>query len=102
MMAAAVLALRESDALRRVFEGVVAKCVAAGLVGGEALSVDASLIKADVDKNKRTPGDQPIAWPKPEEASRAVREYLTALDDARAMKKATALVEMVSPMFILR
>jgi transposase len=75
---------RESDALRRVFEGVVAKCIAAGLVGGEALSVDASLIKADVDKKKRMPGDQPIAWPKPEEASRAVREYLTALDEARA------------------
>jgi len=30
---------------RRVFERVVAKCIAAGLVGGEALSVDASLIK---------------------------------------------------------
>ena len=75
---------RESDALRKVFEGVVAKCIAAGLVGGEALSVDASLINADVDKKKRMPGDQPIAWPKPEEASRAVREYLTVLDKACA------------------
>ena len=75
---------RESDALRKVFEGVVAKCIAAGLVGGEALSVAASLIKADVDKKKRMPGDQPIAWPKPEEASRVVREYLTALDKACA------------------
>jgi transposase len=75
---------RESDASWRVFEGVVAKCIAAGLVGGEALSVDASLIKADVDKKNRMPGDQPIAWPKPEEASRAVREYLTALDKACA------------------
>lgn len=72
----------ESDALRRVFEAVVAKCIAAGLVGGEALSIDASLIEADVDKKKRMPGDQPIAWPKPEEASRAVREYLAALDQA--------------------
>ena len=34
---------RESDALRRVFEGVVARCIAAGLVGGEAFSIDASL-----------------------------------------------------------
>jgi transposase len=72
----------ESDALRRVFEAVVAKCIAAGLVGGEALSIDASLIKADVDKKKRMPSDQPIVWPKPEEASRAVREYLAALDQA--------------------
>ena len=74
---------RQSDALRRVFEGVVAKCIAAGLVGGEGFSIDASLIRADVDKKKRVPGDQPIAWPKAEEASRAVREYLTALDAAR-------------------
>jgi transposase len=74
---------RESDALRRVFEDVVAKCIVAGLVGGEALSIDASLIKADVDKNKRMAGDQPITWPKREEASRAVREYLAALDNAR-------------------
>jgi transposase len=74
---------RESDALRRVFEGVVAMCIAAGLVGGEAFSIDASLIKADVDKTKRIPGDQPFAWPKAEEASHAVREYLVALDAAR-------------------
>jgi transposase len=74
---------RESDALRRVFEGVVAMCIAAGVVGGEAFSVDASLIKADVDKKKRMPGDQLITWPKAEEASHAVREYLAALDTAR-------------------
>ena len=74
---------RESDALRRVFEGVVAMCIAAGLVGGEAFSIDASLIKADVDKKKRVPGDQPITWPKTEEASRAVQEYLAVLDAAR-------------------
>jgi transposase len=75
---------RDSDTLRRVFEGVVAMCIAAGLVGGEAFSVDASLIKADVDKKKRVAGDQPINWPKAEQTSRAVREYLTALDAARS------------------
>lgn len=75
---------RESDALRRVFEGVVAMCIAAGLVGGEAFSVDASLIKADVDKKKRVPGDQPVSWPNAKEASRAVREYLAALDATRS------------------
>jgi IS5 family transposase len=75
---------RESDALRQVFEGVVAMCIAAGLVGGEAFSIDASLIKADVDKMKRLPGDQPIAWPT---ISHAVREYLSALDAARNDEK---------------
>src|SRR5437762_6355581 len=75
---------RQSDALRRVFEGVVARCISAGLVGGEAFSIDASLIKADVNKTKRLPGDSPIAWPKAEEASRAVREYVAALDAANS------------------
>ncbi len=57
---------RESDALRRVFERVVGLCIAVGSVlGGEAFSIDASLIEADVDK-KRAPGDQPIKWPTPE------------------------------------
>jgi hypothetical protein len=56
----------------------------AGLVGGEAFSIDASLIKADVDKKKRVPGDRPIAWPKAEEAAHADREYLAALDAARS------------------
>src|SRR4051794_19948852 len=78
---------RESDALRRVFECVVARCITAGLVGGEAFSIDASLIRADVDKKKRVPGDQPIAWPKAEEASFAVREYFAALDADRGDEK---------------
>ena len=78
---------RESDALRRVFEGVVAKCIAAGLVGGEGFSIDASLIRVDVAKKKRMPGDQPIAWPKAEEASRAVREYLAAGEASLARRR---------------
>jgi transposase len=73
---------RESKVLRRVFEQVVATCIAAGLVGGEAFSIDASLIRANVDKKKRTAGDQPMDWPPAEKASRAVRDYLAALDAA--------------------
>src|SRR6201987_146188 len=73
---------RQSDALRRVFEGVVAKCIATGLVGGEGFSIDASLIRADAGKKKRVPGAQPIAWPQAEDAPCAVREYLAALDAA--------------------
>ncbi len=72
---------REGDILRRVFERVVGACIVEGLVGGEAFSVDASLIQADVNPAKRVPGDEPIAWPEREKASRAVRDYLSALDD---------------------
>ena len=72
---------READVFRLVFERVVAKCIAAGLVGGEAFSVDASLIRADVNQTKRVVGDQPVDWPARDKASRAVREYLDVLDD---------------------
>src|ERR1044071_9017060 len=54
---------RHERALRRVFEAVVAKCIATGLVGGEGFSIDASLIRADAGKKNRLPGDQPISWP---------------------------------------
>ena len=73
---------REGNVLRRVFERVVETCIATGLVGGEAFSIDASLIKADVDKHKRIPGGNTTRWPNSEQASRAVREYIEALDAA--------------------
>jgi hypothetical protein len=81
---------RQGDILRRVFERVVGTCIVEGLVGGEAFSVDASLIQADVNPAKRVPGDEPIAWPEREKASRAVRDYLSALDDESAEARPTA------------
>ena len=38
---------RDSDLLRHVFETVVARCITEGLVSGQRLAVDASLIEAD-------------------------------------------------------
>src|ERR687897_539802 len=43
---------RESDLLRRVFETVVRRCLKEGLVGGEGCAVDASLIKAEANRQK--------------------------------------------------
>src|SRR5512133_2722747 len=62
---------REGDLFRRVFEGVVGACVAAGFVGGEGFAVDASLIQADANKHRSIPGAE---WSKdidPEQARRA-------------------------------
>lgn len=41
---------RDSDLLRLIFEGVVARCIEEGSVGGTGFAVDASLIMAAVDK----------------------------------------------------
>jgi len=54
---------RDAGTFRIVFEKVVDACIAAGLIGGKSLSVDASFIKADVNQLKRLPGDEPIDWP---------------------------------------
>ena len=74
---------RSSDLLRRLFESVVARCIAEGLVGGERVAVDASIIRADANKQNATPiGEWPAEKLDPADAPRAVREYLETLDDA--------------------
>jgi transposase len=42
--------------LRRLFETVLQRCIDAGLVGGEGLAVDASLIQADASDRNRVRG----------------------------------------------
>ena len=49
---------RESDLLRRVFETVLERCIREGLVGGEGFAVDASLIKADANRQKGIEGEK--------------------------------------------
>jgi transposase len=49
---------RESDLLRHLFETVVRRCIEEGLVGGEGFAVDASLIKAEANRQKGRRGNQ--------------------------------------------
>ena len=70
---------RDSDLLRKLFEQTVAWCIAEGLVGGEGFAVDASMIKADANRQHSTPGDE---WEPPDDPGHAVREYLAVLDEA--------------------
>src|SRR5947207_7502913 len=79
---------RESDLLRQVFDTTVRRCMAEGLVGGDGFAVDASMIKADANRQRSVPGSE---WQCPEGANHAVREYLSVLDDA-AFGAATPVV----------
>ena len=73
---------RASDVFRLVFERVVAQCIARGLVGGKGFAVDASLISADVQKQSSSRQDKwDAATIDPNDAPRAVREYLDTLDE---------------------
>src|SRR5262249_34259559 len=80
---------RDSDILRQVFEAVVRACMDAGVVKGEGFAVDASDGKA--------PGE--IDWSAPERLTRAVAEFLTALDDEGAdeYRKPPKVISPVDP-----
>jgi transposase len=85
---------RESDLLRRVFETVLRRCIREGLVGGEGFAVDASLIKADANRQKGIEGDKDLS---PDAGGRAVEEYLAALDDAAFGAATEVMPKFVSP-----
>src|SRR6266478_5239649 len=88
---------RDSDIFRIVFERVVGACIGAGLVGGEGFAVDASLIVADANKQRSTPGSQ---WNKEldaEHVSRAAKEYLATLDAAAFGAASRVTPKFVSP-----
>jgi transposase len=85
---------RDSDLLRQLFEAILRRCIDEGLVGGESFAVDASLIKADANRQNGIEGEKGLP---PEAASRAVDEYLAVLNDA-AFGAATEIVpKFISP-----
>lgn len=73
---------RQSDAFRFVFETVLHRCMTEGLVQGEGFAIDASIIKADANRARNIPTSEVAQWRQGTQCSRAVREYLEALDVA--------------------
>ncbi|GFZ69434.1 hypothetical protein PSE10C_01760 [Pseudomonas amygdali pv. eriobotryae] len=72
---------RDTSLFRWLFNEVLRRCMDAGLVKGEGFAVDASVIKADASRQRGVPGDDEINWRDPALSTRAVREYLEALDE---------------------
>lgn len=70
---------RDSDLLRELFEMTVTRCIDEGLVGGEGFAVDASLIKADANRQRGVPGEEGLPA---DIVNHAAREYLEVLDAA--------------------
>src|SRR6058998_1561396 len=85
---------RESDLLRQVFDTTVRRCMAEGLVGGDGFAVDASLIKADANRQRSVDGSQGLS---PEASSRAVDEYMAVLDDAAFGAATEVTPKFISP-----
>ncbi len=75
---------RESGAFRWVFDEVVRRCMAAGLVKAEGFAVDASLIAANASHQHSVQPGEPCNLNRPEIDTRPMREYLAALDGESA------------------
>jgi transposase len=87
---------RDSDTLRFVFEQVLERCVREGLVGGEGFAIDASLVKADANRQHGVPGAE-ADWTDRQPISRPVREYLAALDQAEVEKSTPKNISLTDP-----
>src|SRR5205807_6184502 len=71
----------ESDLLRHIFERVVCAAMAMGLVKGEGFAVDASVMEANASRYHGKALDE-LDWTEKQRQTRAVAEYLAALDQA--------------------
>ncbi len=83
----------DSHLFRWLFNEVLRRCMAAGLVKGEGFAVDASIIKA------AWVASDEVDWSDPNLSSRAVREYHEALDDdalAEVLPKNISLTDPLS------
>src|SRR5205814_4936019 len=87
---------RDSDTLRFVFEQVLERCVREGLVGGEGFAIDASLVKADANRQRGVPGTE-ADWSGGQSISRPVREYLVALDQSELEKNIPKNISLTDP-----
>src|SRR6202043_392676 len=68
---------RESGVFREVFEEIVRRGVAAGLVQGHNLAVDGTIVGANASRQSRVPREQ---LQKVAQLSQTVREYLAELE----------------------
>ncbi|HBS31522.1 MAG TPA: IS5/IS1182 family transposase [Parvularcula sp.] len=92
---------RDADLLRSVFESTVKTCMDKGLVGGEGFATDASIIRADANRQNHVDGGDDHDWTGGADAgesspSRAVREYLKGLDREAAPPKEISLSDPAS------
>lgn len=76
---------RESGTFRWVFEEVVRRCMAAGLVKAEGFAVDASLIAANASHQHSIQPGESCDLHRPEIDTRPMREYLQTLDGETAV-----------------
>jgi len=88
---------RQSGVFREIFEEIVRRCLQAGLVEGQNLAVDATLIAADASQQSRVPRER---LPQVAQVSHTVKQYLSELDQQNPVSK-TERVSTTDPDAVL-
>src|ERR1700676_4238804 len=84
---------QESRIFEQLFEEVVARCLEAGLVQGDDLSVDGSFIEANASKESRIPREQ---LAEAAQVNQTVRQYLVELEQQNPTDEPVHQQEQVS------
>jgi IS5 family transposase len=84
---------RQSRVFREVFEEIVRRCVEVGLVEGETLAVDGTMVAADASQHSRIRRDE---LKEVAQVSRTVQQYLAELEQAHPVAD-PALVSTTDP-----
>ena len=87
---------RASDLLRYIFEQVVWAAMAMGLVKGEGFAVDASVLEANASRYHGKAPDE-LDWTDKQRQTRAVAEYLAALDETAEPNPDRKAPKVISP-----
>jgi transposase len=87
---------RDSGLLRMLFDTVVQRCTEEALVKGEGFAIDASLVRADVARQRSEPS--PVDWTPAKVQTRVVKEYLTKLDEQAELNRPQKSVSLTDPM----
>ena len=83
----------ESNLFQELFEAIVDRCMEAGLVEGEHLSVDGSFLLANASRLSRIPREQ---LPEAAHVKRTVREYLADLEQENPVEEPAHQQDQVS------
>jgi transposase len=87
---------RDSDLLRHIFDRIVWSAMAIGLVKGEGFAVDASVLEANASRyHGKAPAE--LDWTEKQRQTRAVAEYLAALDEAAEPNPDRKVPKVISP-----
>src|ERR1700739_305348 len=84
---------QESNLFQQLFEQIVDRCMEAGFVEGEHLSVDGSFIPANASRLSRIPREQ---LPEAAHVKRTVREYLAHLEQENPVEELAHQQDQVS------